>query len=92
MKITRKHHYAMDDARARVTKLLDEFQKTRPGFIQKLTWNGNSAQASGSQFTGSFDLTPDTLDVNIQLSWAAKLFEGVVRTQLEAALEPDFPA
>lgn len=91
----RKHSYGVEDARARLEKLLTKFQASKPDMIEKISWNGDksSAEAGGKYFKGQFKLTGSTLDVDLDLiGFAAKMAKGMVKDRLEKSIDEEFPA
>lgn len=90
----RNHGYGVEDARARLEKLLTKFQASKPDLIEKITWSAdrNSAEAGGKHFKGQFRLTASTLDVDLDLiGFAAKMAKGMVKERIEKAIGEEFP-
>ncbi|MFZ4577453.1 MAG: polyhydroxyalkanoic acid system family protein [Myxococcota bacterium] len=88
----RTHAYGAADARARLERMLKDFQAAKPDYVQQVTWAGNGATASGKYFKGQFTVTETAVDAEIELiGFAAKLARGIVRERLEQALATDFP-
>lgn len=93
--LSRSHAFALDDARARLEKLLTKFQASKPDLIEKIEWSPdrNSAQAGGKYFKGQFRLSGNQVNVELDLiGFAAKLAKGMVKERIEKALGEEFPA
>jgi len=93
--LNRPHQFGVDDARARLEKLLTKFQASKPDLIEKITWaaDRNSAEAGGKYFKGQFKLTENAVAVDLDLiGFAAKMAKGMVKDRLEKALGEEFPA
>ncbi len=92
--LSRNHAYTIDDARARLERLLTNFQASKPDLIQKIEWaaDRNSAEAGGKFFKGQFRLAGNTVTVDLELiGFAAKMAKGMVKERLEKALGEEFP-
>ena len=93
--LSRNHAYSIDDARARLERLLVNFQASKPDLIQKVEWaaDRNSAEAGGKFFKGQFCLSESALTVDLELiGFAAKMAKGMVKERLEKAIGEEFPA
>lgn len=93
--LSRNHAYSIDDARARLERLLVNFQASKPDLIQKVEWaaDRNSAEAGGKFFKGQFRLSDSSLAVDLELiGFAAKMAKGMVKERLEKAIGEEFPA
>jgi len=93
--LSRNHNYGIDDARARLERLLTNFQARKPDLIQKIEWaaDRNSAEAGGKFFKGQFRIGASDVSVELELiGFAAKMAKPMVKDQLEKALGAEFPA
>lgn len=92
--LTRAHTYAVDDARARLERLLTRFQASKPDLIERIDWaaDRNSAQAGGRYFKGQFRVTDAAVHVELDLiGFAAKMAKGMVKDRLEKQINEEFP-
>lgn len=93
IEITRRHSYGKDDALAKLQALMTAFQSRSPDLVKTLDWKGDVAAAAGKYFAGTF--TANESDVSVQLDlkgFAAKMAKSMVKTQIEKALDTEFPA
>ncbi|MSP90716.1 MAG: hypothetical protein EXR79_02740 [Myxococcales bacterium] len=92
--LTRSHAYPVEDARARLERLLVRFQAAKPDLIERIDWaaDRNSAQAGGRYFKGQFRVTETAVSVELDLiGFAAKMAKGMVRARLEKTISEEFP-
>lgn len=93
--LQRKHNYGVDEARARVEKLVNKFKTSMPSMIEYVNWapDGLSAEAGGKMFKGKFAVTADAVSVDLDLiGFIAKMAKPKVQEKLEKQLGEDFPA
>jgi len=91
--MSRNHTYGQDAAVAKVKNMLEGFQQRKPDLVKDLAWSGNTATASGKFFKGTFAITDDKVNVDLNLiGFAAKMAKGMVREQISKQLDRDFPA
>ncbi len=100
IEITRRHSFAQDDALAKLKNLLGKFQGERPDFIKNVDFSGNQARATGKHFEGMFEAHAAKVTVTVELtgfsgfSGRAKkaAIKPIVKSQIEKALDNEFPA
>lgn len=91
--LSRKHPFGLDDAKSKLTTLLDGFRTRKPDLVSDVQWAGNTATASGKMFKAAFSVTDSEVNVEIDLiGFAAKMAKGMVREQISKQLDREFPA
>ena len=86
------HRTSFEDAKARAKVLLDSFAAKRPELIKTMTWNGDGsrADATGRGFSGHFRVTPEAVEVAIDLALLARPFRSRVEASLTRQLTEEF--
>lgn len=88
IEIHRTHNYDLQDARNRLETLLNGLRERKPDLVQEVTWDGDTANAGGKFFKGSFTVTPNDVNVEVTLvGFAAKMAKGIVREQINKQLD-----
>ena len=91
--MSRNHSYGQEAATAKVKAMLEGFQQRKPDMVKDLSWSGSTATASGKYFKGTFSVTEDKVNVDLNLiGFAAKMAKGMVRDQIAKQLDTNFPA
>jgi len=93
--IRRPHGVPLDDAKARLKRLVEDFQRDKPDLVQELKWqpDGLGAEAGGKHFTGRFKVDGSSLFVEVDLkTFTARLAKSIVEDRLGKAVSREFPA
>ena len=91
--LSRNHPFGLDDAKSKLTTLLNGFKERKPDLVTDVTWNGNVATDSGKMFKAAFSVSDKDVSVEIDLTgFAAKMAKGMVRDQISKQLDREFPA
>ncbi|MFT5429560.1 MAG: putative polyhydroxyalkanoate system protein [Myxococcota bacterium] len=93
IKITKKHSVPMDQAEARVKKIVEDFTANFARIVKRVDWadDGRSATAKGKGFTGQFGVSESEVSVDIDLSFMATPFKSRVETEITQTLNSAFP-
>ena len=93
MKITRKHRMTKQAAKSKVQgllpKLIEQYGQRLPDPVRE--WHGDTMRFSfgslGFTIKGTLDVTDSDVVLDLDLPFAAKLFEGTVRSSVERELD-----
>lgn len=84
MKISRSHALGIDEAKARLDAVADEFGKNLSLTHQ---WCGDHLEFRGKGVDGKIGVTPSSIDIVVKLGFALLLFEPQIRRAIESALD-----
>lgn len=90
--VTKRHSLPMDDAKVRVKTLVDEFVQEYSSVVKSVSWSpdGQSANAKGTGFEGSFKVDGSQVSVLVDLSFVLTPIKGKVETTLQRKLDAAF--
>lgn len=89
----RKHAFGQEAALSKLQSMMNDFQARKPDLVKTLDWSGNTANASGKYFKGTFTVDENELAVELNLiGFAAKMAKRMVKDQIGKALDGEFPA
>lgn len=91
IEIRRAHPFDADEALTKLKSMMTEFQTKKPDLVKSLNWSGSTATAEGKYFKGTFGVQSTEVVVSLRLiGFAAKMAKGMVRDQIEKALDKEF--
>ncbi|MCH7831064.1 MAG: polyhydroxyalkanoic acid system family protein [Proteobacteria bacterium] len=84
MKIKREHRLGKDEARKRVDEIAARLNSK---FKLRSAWQGDDLKIDGSGVQGRIVVSDHSVDVELQLGFALKMFEGTIRSSIEEAMD-----
>lgn len=84
MKIRREHSLDKDEARKRVDEIAARLNNK---FKLRSEWRGDKLEIDGSGVQGCIVVSDHSVDVDLQLGFALKMFEGAIRSSIEEAMD-----
>lgn len=91
------HHLSQEQAQARISSAIDKGIESYGNKVGSVThtWTGNtlsfSVKAMGQSLSGTADVLPQSVKINIDLPWSLAMFGGMLKNRVEqetrAALE-----
>lgn len=84
IQIKRNHNLGIDNARTEVEKLAEAL---RSELQADYTWNGNKLLFKRSGASGTIDVGPDYIDLDIKLGMALSLLKGTIEESINNRLD-----
>ena len=84
MRITRQHHFTLEDARRRVDLMAQDLEHR---FALRSHWQGDRLVFDGSGASGDVVIHDDSVVLTVQLGFALKLMEPTIRRVIENTLD-----
>ena len=88
IKLSVPHKLGADEAKKRITKLISDTKEKFGGQVSDVreSWNGNRGdfgfKAMGFDVSGNLQVQPATVDIEINLPFAALLFKSKVENEI----------
>ena len=83
------HHLTQDQARARIADGIDKAVESHGNKVSSVShnWDGNklafAVKAMGQSLSGTADVLPQSVKINVDLPWALAMFGGKLKDRME---------
>lgn len=83
--IHRTHNLSLDDARAKIDKIVSDIQSEFGNLVSSVTWNADKtvADVGGKAFSGKFHLSEGKVGIDVDLKLFAKPLRSKVQEKIE---------
>lgn len=95
MNIKIQHTHTREEAKKRVTTLINKLKVQYSGQIQNLKeeWNGYTdtieGSAKGYSLSGTIDVNEDTIDIDLKLPFLLQIFGNKIRSVVEEQVKKE---
>jgi hypothetical protein len=92
LNFNRRHGLTIDDAKTKITGLVDDFKADYAKFLDGVAWapDGRSAKAKGTGFVANFSVDASQVSIDIDLSLPASLIKSKIETRVGERLDRVF--
>ena len=87
------HNTELEEAKAGIKELVDDFLKSKGSLVKKADWNGDGTRCDfeGKGFSGFFEVDQRQVRLELSLGFLLKGLKGRIRSDLESKIKARFP-